>query len=381
MRIWVQQCLRLLNFVFQDIFLEICYAYFKEGIAYLNIMMCDYFLKVIRTFLSIGMLSLLMSLYPLKVEKNHLVSNGKNIILRGFSIADPYKIRNKDKIEVSFIINKIVELGGNVIRVPIRPDLWQTIPNFFELYIDEIVDECLKNDIYCVLDWHAIGNPIKNQTRMKESFIEKNGCKYYRYDSNIEIAYKFWAESSQRYVKKKNVIFEVFNEPAPGEKDIQKMELSALYWKEWKLCLEKLIEIIRINSNNLILISPVRWAYNLSNVAEYPLIGKNIAYSVHPYPIHTDWQENFEKVVGKFALVVTEWGFMEKTDQDFLRSNSVQYGVPILNYMEENHISWIAWCFDKSWDPKIVNSWEDRDYSNWGKFITQRLGEILRKPL
>jgi len=299
--------------------------------------------------------------------------NGKKIILKGFSIADPFKLKNKDKQDVKKIIEEIANTGANVVRIPIKPSLWQAVPDFLRLYIDDIVQECKSKNIYCVLDWHAIGNPIKNETRLKEKFYEVNGKRFYDYEVNPDILKKAWKEISERYGKEPHTIFEIFNEPAPGEKNIERMSLSALYWKDWKKEVETVIKIIRKKSKNLILISPIKWAYDLSKVAEDPLKDENIAYSVHPYPIHTDWKENFGKIFGKYPIVVTEWAFKEKTNEDFLRATKEDYGNPILEYLDQKSISWIAWCYDSEWGPKILNSFKGNDYTEWGKFIVNKL--------
>jgi aryl-phospho-beta-D-glucosidase BglC (GH1 family) len=316
-------------------------------------------------------------IFEIKTTGNRIINNkGEKVMLRGFSIADPYRLEKKNKINPRRFINEIKELGGNIVRIPIQPNLWQIIPNFLERYIDKLVKECEQLDMYCIIDWHAIGNPIRGETRMKELFIEKNGKKYYQYESNLEITEKFWKDASKRYGKRKNVIFEIFNEPAPGEKEDTERGLSALFWRDWKKKVEEIIRIIRKNSNNLILVAPIKWAYDLSKVKEDPINEENIAYSIHPYPIHKDWEDNFEKVGEKFPLIVTEWAFKEITNTDFLRATKEDYGNLILDYMEKKGIGWVAWCYDKEWGPKILASWGKGDYTNWGEYITKKLKEF-----
>lgn len=130
---------------------------------------------------------------------------------------------------------------------------------------------------------------------------------------------------------------------------------------------------IRKNSNNLVLVSPIKWAYNLSRVVENPIRIENIGYSIHPYTIHRDWRKNFEIAVNKLALVVTEWAFKPDTSADFLRANREDYGNPLLDYMEENNIGWLAWCYDIEWGPNILNSLKKSDYTVWGRYVIQRL--------
>lgn len=303
-----------------------------------------------------------------------LLTKDGRIMLRGFSIADPFRLRNKNKINMAEIIFRLKHVGANVIRVPVQPDLWQTVPGFLDNYITEIIELCLENDMYCILDWHAIGNPVTGETRMKDKFVEKDGKKYYTYESSFSVAKKFWQEASKKYRDYSNVIFEIFNEPAPGEKDLPERGLSALRWSEWRELIHELIGVIRDNSDNLILVGPPRWAYDLSLVSENPILGENIAYSIHPYPIHKDWKENFEKISGKYPILVTEWAFKENTHEDFLRATESDYGTPIFNYMEENGINWVAWCYDFEWGPKILEGlFEENKLTKWGDFIVRKI--------
>lgn len=269
-----------------------------------------------------------------------------------------------------------MEFNINVIRIPIRPDLWQIVPNFLEIYIDPIIEECHRRGIYCIIDWHAIGNPVKNETRQKNRYTKKDNIIYYEYDSNPNIAKKFWNDASERYKDKENVLFEIFNEPAPDSKDLPEKEISALSWGDYRVFIEEIIDIIRKNSKNLILIGPTNWAYNLSPINENPINRDNIAYSLHPYPVHKDWKGNFELLINKFPLIVTEWAFKEETREDFLRATKESYGNPIIEYMERNKISWVAWCFDFEWGPKMIEKpFSEKRLTKWGDFVLSKIKE------
>ena len=314
----------------------------------------------------------------IKIINNSIIGEaGGEVILKGVAIPDPYRIAEQDKYDVRKILDDISLIGGNVVRITIKPSLWQGIDNFLEKYIDNVVEECKKLNLYCVLDWHSIGNPIKNETRMQDIFfINKEGNKYYDYDVNLDVLKKAWLEISSRYGKEPHVLFELFNEPAPGEKDIPSMGLSALYWKDWKDELEILIKIIRERSDNLIIIGPPSWAYDLSKIIENPLNNSNILYSVHPYPIHKNWKENFDIAINKIPIIVTEWGFQEKNLDPLLNATKENYGDKIINYMNSNNISWIAWCYDFIWDSKMLkkkSSWNEKRLTDWGNFVVNNL--------
>lgn len=314
----------------------------------------------------------------LHISNNSLViSSGKKLILRGVAIPDPYRISQEDDYDINQILKDIHGFGANVVRVTLKPSIWQAIPDYLTNYIDNVVDACEKLKLYCILDWHAIGNPIKNETRLKkEYFFNKENKIFFDYEVDLALAKNAWESISKRYGNKKHVLFEIFNEPAPNEKAIPRMELSALYWDDWKKEIIKLIEIIRKNSNNIIIVSPIGWAYNLSKVIENPLNEDNVLYSVHPYPIHKDWKENFEIAKNKIPLIVTEWGFEEGTSNILLQGTEEEYGIPIIEYMNHNSISWVAWCYDKIWGPRMLvkkTSWKDKNLTIWGQFVINRL--------
>jgi hypothetical protein len=107
-------------------------------------------------------------------------------------------------------------------------------------------------------------------------------------------------------------------------------------------------------------------------VIENPLNEKDIIYSVHPYPIQKTWEENFKIARNKLPLIVTEWGFDEKSADKLLNGTKEGYCLPIIKYMEETDISWIAWCYDKIWGPRMLvkkSSWQEKNLTEWGQFV------------
>ena len=110
---------------------------------------------------------------------------GKEIIFRGFSIADPFRLRNKDRHDIRKDIIAIKAIGGNIIRIPIMSGLWGFVPNLLEEYIDPLVKFCRNNDLYCILDWHAIGNPLESQTRLKDAKYIINNKPYFIHNSSL----------------------------------------------------------------------------------------------------------------------------------------------------------------------------------------------------
>jgi len=230
----------------------------------------------------------------INIRKNKFVlKSGKEILLKGVNIPDPICLKNKERQNIREVIEIISNLGANCIRVPVLPGHFKFYKNFFQNYIDPVVDLCEEKNLFCILDWHAIGNPLTGETRLKKYFHESAFGKIFWYDSNINLAKKGLEELSKRYGDNNHVLFELFNEPAPANKSIPSLGLSSLRWSDWKQVILNLIRIVRKNTNNVIIVGSTLWTYNLVDTAKDPIENeKNIAYACHIYPIkiHTNWK-------------------------------------------------------------------------------------------
>ena len=311
---------------------------------------------------------------PIVVKNSRLFSQGNIIKLSGVSIPDYFGLLQKEKQEIDVVIKQIKELGFNTVRVPVLPGHFLFYPDYIEKTIKNIVMLCDKHDLYCVLDWHAIGNPLHNQTRLKEYVHIKNDKQIFWYDANLELAARVLVILSEQFGKCKHVIFEIYNEPCPGEKSIHQLELLALPWKDWRKIAVGLISIIREHSENLILVSSNYWSFNLMSTSEQPFIEySNIAYSFHCYPLknNKNWKEMLNSM-RQFPIVVTEFGY-DIDDESQYKSSSEEYFIPLMDYLTQHHISWIGWCFSTSWRPRIVSRWKPFELSDFGKNLIQQI--------
>ncbi len=312
----------------------------------------------------------------IKLEDGRITDGSSDVFLRGVSIPDLHEISVNRNYSVKRILKDVKSKGFNSVRIPIHPGRYDMIEGYLAKFVDEAVKITEELGLYCVLDWHGIGNPISDQTRRPGDFFEKNGEKYLWHDVNIELAFEGWKDISSRYGGEKHVIFEVFNEPAPGEKSIEIMDIKPLFWDDWREKLEKIRDIIRESSDNLVILSPVGWAYDIEHVLKKPVKGDNLLYSMHPYPIHKGWREIMEKA-SDLPLVVTEWGFMENCDEEFMSGDVESYGKKILDFMEENRVHWFGWCFDDIWDPKMFKSHSySKELTTWGEFLMKEISRI-----
>lgn len=309
-------------------------------------------------------------------KKNLILdSKGRPIKFKGVSIADPFWIANKDKMNPIYCIKQAIGLGANIIRVPIHPGYWQCYKNYAKKYLDPIIEQSQKQGVYILLDWHAIGNPVSGETRTPEKIICGNK-EFLWNDVNIEAAKNALKHLARRYKNYRNILYEIFNEPAPGERVPKFMKIQPLYWKDWKLFAEQLIDIIRKeNPNSVIVVGGTKWAYDLSGVLKNPIKRDNIVYSIHPYPIHKAWDYAFGNASKKYPIIVTECGFKRKTESKFMRGSKTGYAKPLFKFLKNHNIGWVAWCFHHKWGPAILESWKPLKFTEWGEVVKEQLSK------
>jgi len=308
------------------------------------------------------------------VDNSKLCVNKSPINLNGVSIPDYFWLVEKEKQKIEIVIKTIKKLGFSAVRVPVLPGHFLFYEDYIEKIIKRIVVLCLKYKLYCILDWHAIGNPLHNQTRLKKYFHLKNNKKIFWYSANIKTASSGLDKLSKIFGTYKHVIFEIYNEPCPAEKDIPQLDLLALPWKEWMKIASNLISIVRKNTGNLILVSSNYWSFNLKSTSENQFNEySNIAYSFHCYPFknNKNWKEMLESMK-EFPVVVTEFGYDADLKSQY-KSSYEDYLKPFMDYLRKNNISWIAWCFSSSWRPRIVAKWDPFELSDFGKHLIEQL--------
>ncbi len=119
------------------------------------------------------------------------------------------------------------------------------------------------------------------------------------------------------------------------------------------------------------MVSGVDYSYDLSYWAEHPMNKTNNAYTAHIFPNRKGWIENYETVTDQLPVVITEWGYIleeELTEHNYLVGTRLDYGEPMIQFMEEKEVSWIACWYDDEWDPPIFL--DDRNTkTDWGEFV------------
>lgn len=305
--------------------------------------------------------------------KGFKTESGSTVVLRGMAIPDIVVLQEKEKIKPETAIRLVKSTGANCIRIPVLPGHILVISDFLAR-IDPLVNLAEELGLYCILDWHAIGNPLRAQTRLQQYYHMVGDKRVFWFESDFSAAKQGIEMLAKRYGTRAHVLFEVYNEPAPGEKDIKELGLSALPWEEWRMSLKELVSLVRKHSDNIILLSPTTWAYRLDLVMSHPVEGENIAYTFHIYPVdrHTQWQQLLEKC--DFPVILTEWGYDADNQGHQYHGSRGHYGQPLIQYCQKNGISWIAWCLSTSWRPRLLKSWTP-EWSDFGNLVIESLND------
>lgn len=245
----------------------------------------------------------------------------------------------------------------DVIRVPFWPAQWYSEPSYigsayYEKMIDECVALCEESGIYCIIDWHILGdgNPFMHAKESRE----------------------FFGKLARKYGAKKHVIYELCNEPnGPG-----------VTWNDVvRPYAEFVIPVIRAAApDSIIIVGTSTWSQDVDITARNPLTYGNILYAFHFYSgAHKEaLRARVAAASKRIALFSTEWG----------NSNYDARGGPFksesslwLAMMRENKISWCHYALTDFPEEaamlkpgaKANGGWTDSDLTPSGQFTVEYL--------
>lgn len=246
------------------------------------------------------------------------------------------------------------EWKADVIRVSMytapEADGYIKNPHLKEKVI-EIVTLAEKYGLYCIIDWHHLTD---------------NDPNIYKKEAKL-----FFQEMVTHFKDKKHVLYEICNEPD-----------DQVSW-EWdiKPYATELIPLIQdVNPAAIVIVGTPHWCQDLITVADSPLEGKNIMYSIHFYAgEHGYWvQYDFTNAVTRIPLIATEFGTTMSDGDRGVYINRTNYWLHLLH---ENKVSWVNWSLsNKNEDCAILKegtpaeaTWSDDDLTRSGKYVKDRL--------
>jgi endoglucanase len=212
--------------------------------------------------------------------------------------------------------------NADIVRISmyIQEGGYETDPARFTNLVSSIIDKVTARGMYALVDWHMLspGDPHHNLARAKT----------------------FFTEIARRHNGKRNLLYEIANEP------------SGVPWSRIRSYAEELIPVIRASDPETpILVGTRAWSSlgvsegaNESEVVNNPVRASNILYTFHFYAAsHGDEYLNaLSRAADRIPMFVTEFGTQTYTGDggdDFAMAQRY------LDLMAAKKISWTNWNF------------------------------------
>lgn len=294
----------------------------------------------------------------LQVVDNKLCGqDGKPVILRGIScygvsVSERY-ITDETFYDLAHV------MGVNVFRMALYTYGMGSFGYCTGGDKDKLYGLCLKgvelgekNDLYIILDWHILSDGDPN--------------KY------LEDAKEFFAKASKDCKDKKNVIYEICNEP------------NKVDWPAIKEYARTIIPIIRNNDPDaLIIVGTPEWSSRVDIAAEDPLEYDNLLYALHFYSAShkQEARNNVQKAIDKgLPIFVSEYGITASTGN---YPYDIEEADRWIGFLEDNGISHVMWNFSKVSEssaaikPSVLKTsgFEYEDFSISGQWLI----DMIRK--
>lgn len=266
---------------------------------------------------------------PVKTYGSLIVSGGNittksktPVVLRGVSSAPLNECAGFFGAET--IKTLAEDWGADVLRIAVPADKGEdTYINNAEKYFKqtcEIIDDCIEQGIYVIVNWHNTQDGDPNANKKK--------------------AVSFFTRIAGIYADKPNVIYEICNEPN-GTRSGDKKKRAVDWNNSVKPFAEDVIKAIRaIDKDNIIIVGTPDWCRDIDKAADNPIKGSNICYSVH-FSAASDGEDLQVKIYNAkqkgICVFATEW---KTTDSSGVSSVSADGTSSWLDFLETNKIGW-----------------------------------------
>ncbi|HWS37448.1 MAG TPA: cellulase family glycosylhydrolase [Actinoplanes sp.] len=195
---------------------------------------------------------------------------------------------------------------------------YETDPAGFTAKVNALVEEATERGMYALIDFHILtpGDPA----------------------FNLERAKTFFAQVSARHANKKNVIYEIANEP------------NGVSWAQIKNYAEQVIPVIRANDpDGVVIVGTRAWSSlglseggNSTEVVNNPVSAANIMYAFHFYAAsHKDnYRAEVERAAAALPLFVTEFGTVTYTGDGAVDTASTNAWLDLLDRLKIGYANW-----------------------------------------
>lgn len=195
---------------------------------------------------------------------------------------------------------------------------YETDPAGFTAKVNALVEEATERGMYALVDFHILtpGDPA----------------------FNLERAKTFFAQVSARHADKKNVIYEIANEP------------NGVSWAQIKNYAEQVIPVIRANDpDGVVIVGTRAWSSlglsesgDSTEVVNNPVNAANIMYAFHFYAAsHKDnYRAEVERAAASLPLFVTEFGTVTYTGDGAVDTASTHAWLDLLDRLKIGYANW-----------------------------------------
>ncbi len=274
--------------------------------------------------------------------------------------------------------------GANVIRLAmyVGEGGYATNPDVQKKVIEGI-DDAIANDLYVIVDWHVIspGDPTA---------------------PTYSGAMDFFKGIAQKYPNDKHIIYEVANEPNPGNAPANSNDAAG--WAQVKGYAEPIIKMLRDSGNqNLVIVGTPNWSQRPDLAAQNPINDPQTMYTVHFYtgthkPSNDLTDRSNVMSNARYALehgapiFVTEWGTSEASGNN---GPFLQEADTWLDFLNAHNVSWVNWSLsnknetsaalrpfpnETSLDPGEDNVWAPSELTVSGEFVRSRIKGVAYQP-
>ncbi len=286
------------------------------------------------------------SLGSLKVQGNKIVDkNNNNAVLRGMSLF-------WSQWGGSFYNESCVkwlrdDWKCTVVRASMGIESGGYLTNQQAEYkkITTVIDACIKLGIYVIVDWHD-----------------------HNAQDHLQQSKTFFASIAQKYGAYPNIIYEIYNEP-----------LQVSWSSVIKPYATDVINTIRqYDKSNLIVVGSPNWSQDVDVAAKDPIVGTNIAYSLHFYTsTHTQSLRNkaINAMNSGVALFVTEFGISEASGDGKINYTETNNW---LSFLETYKLSSCNWSIiDKNESSAALKAGASAA-GNWAQSFLSESGNFIR---
>ncbi|MBB5079405.1 cellulase family glycosylhydrolase [Nonomuraea endophytica] len=246
--------------------------------------------------------------------------NGKQIQLRGMS---SHGLQWYSQcLNTASLDALATDWKADVLRISmyIQEDGYETNPRLFTDRVHNLIEQATARGMYAIVDWHMLtpGDPMYNLARAKT----------------------FFTEIAQRHNNKKNLFYEIANEP------------NGVSWSTVKSYAEQLIPVIRaIDSDTPILVGTRAWSSlgvsdgaSETEVIGNPVNATNIMYTFHFYAAShgSNYFNTLSRAADRLPMFVTEFGTQTASGGG---GNNFGMSQQYIDLMAQKKISWVNWNY------------------------------------